>query len=83
VEENMILFLLEKGNLKNGFKSIQIVDANDMFQIVYDVMKASSLTSKIIRQWQQAEYTYIDYGSHTDFFRYKAVDMNTKEKEAD
>lgn len=79
----MIVFLLEKGNLKNGFKNIQIVDANDMFQIVYDVMKASDLIGKIIRQWQEGEYTYIDYGSHTDFFRYKAISMNTKEKEAD
>jgi len=83
VEENMIVFLLEKGNLKSGFKSIKIVDANDMFEIVYDVMKATNQTGKIIRQWQEAEYTYIDYGSRNDFFRYKVVDMNTKEKEAD
>jgi hypothetical protein len=79
----MVVFQLEQGNLKNGFQIIQIVDANDMFQIVRNVMKASNVDSIVIRQWQQAEYTYMDYGSHTDFFRYKAIDMNTKEKEAD
>lgn len=80
-----IVFQLEQGNHKNGFKltPFQIVDANDMFQIVYDVMTASGLQDKIIRQWQEADYTYIDYGSRTDFFRYKAIPMNTKEKEAD
>lgn len=79
----MIIFILEQGNRKNGFIQVKVVDANNMFEIVYDVMKASGLQNKIIRQWQETDYTYIDYGSHTDFFRYKVIPMNTKEKEAD
>jgi hypothetical protein len=78
----MIPFVVEKGNHKQGYINLGVMDANTMFEMVYDIMRTNNLVDKIVRQWQEAEYTYIDYGSHTNFLRYKAAIIeNSKEKE--
>lgn len=79
----MIAFIVEKGNRKTGYKSLGIMSADQMFELVYATMPEEDVNKKIIRQWQEAEYTYIDYGNRIDFFRYKAAFKNIQEKEAD
>lgn len=71
----MIYFRLEKGNKQSGFKEIQTFQATEMFEEVFKEMKRQNISSKVVRQWQEAQYTYIDYGNYTDFFRYSIVDI--------
>lgn len=76
----MIVFCVEKGNRKTGYANMGYMTADQMFELVYKTMRPKDITTKILRQWQEAEYTYIDYGNRIDFFRYKAF-PNIKEKE--
>jgi hypothetical protein len=78
----MIIFMLEQGNHKNGFKELFLTDANGIFHKVELAQQDTEITNKNITQWQDSSYTYINYGHKTDFFRYKAIDLlNLKEKE--
>jgi hypothetical protein len=80
----MIIFRLQKGNHKDGFKNVCLTDANGMFEIVEVAQEKLAEKDRKITQWQSSEYTYINYGHPTDFFRYMAIDLqNIKEKEED
>ena len=78
----MIIFKLEKGNHKDTFKELSLTDANGMFELVELAQEKIAAKDRKITQWQNGEYTYINYGHSTDFFRYVAIDLrNTEEKE--
>jgi hypothetical protein len=78
----MIIFMLEQGNKKNGFRELFLTDANGIFHRVELAQQNTKISDKTITQWQDSNYTYINYGHSTDFFRYKAIDLLTlKEKE--
>lgn len=80
----MIVFKLQKGNHKDGFKDISLTDANGMFELVELAQEEIELKDRKITQWQSSEYTYINYGHPTEFFRYMVIDLrNIKEKEED
>jgi hypothetical protein len=80
----MIVFKLQKGNHKDGFNDVSLTDANGMFELVEIAQQNIDSKNRKITQWQSSEYTYINYGHATDFFRYMAIDLNyTKEKEED
>lgn len=78
-----IVFQVEQGNNKFGFTKIGVMDANTMFEIVYEAQSTNYKTKFPITQWQDGQYTYISYGDNWTFFRYKVISLNTKEKEAD
>jgi hypothetical protein len=80
----MIVFKVQKGNNKDGFHDVSWTDANGMFELVELAQKDIEPKNRKITQWQSSEYTYINYGHATDFFRYIAIDLQTlKEKEED
>ena len=80
----MIVFKLQKGNHKDGFNDVSLTDANGMFQLVELAQEDVEPNNRKITQWQSSEYTYINYGHATDFFRYIAIDLQTlREKEED
>ncbi len=79
-----IVFELEQGNNKLGFRKVGLMDANTMFEIVYEAQSTNYKTKNPVTQWQDKEYTYISYGDPWTLFRYKVISLdNTKEKEAD
>jgi hypothetical protein len=80
----MIVFKLQKGNHKDGFEDVSLTDANGMFELVELAQEKVAEKDRKITQWQSSEYTYINYGHPTEFFRYMAIDLQyTKEKEED
>jgi hypothetical protein len=80
----MIVFKLQKGNNKDGFNDVSLTDANGMFELVELAQEHVEPENRKITQWQSSEYTYINYGHATEFFRYIAINLQTlKEKEED
>jgi hypothetical protein len=80
----MIVFKVQKGNHKDGFKDLSLTDANGMFELVELAQESLEPKKQSITHWQNSDYTYINYGHPTDFFRYKAINLNNlKEKEED
>jgi hypothetical protein len=78
----MLLYRLERGNNKDGFTTVFTTDANGVFSKVKLIQQDTGNTNKYLRQWTDREYTYIDYGSWTDFLRYKEISLEElKEKE--
>jgi hypothetical protein len=65
-------FKLERGRNEN-FKLIGTYDKLDeAFQAMRVLLALEKFDSMYTRQWVYEDgYTYIDYGSHHDFFRYK------------
>jgi hypothetical protein len=79
----MIVFILEQGNHKNGFKPLTLTDANGIFASVELSQAQYGYYDYPVNQWQSGEYTYVNYGHSTEFYRYKVVTLkdNTKKKE--
>jgi hypothetical protein len=78
----MIIFKVQQGNHKDGFEDIGLCDANQLFEKVESARDNLVSVNQGISQWQNNEYTYINYGHPIDFFRYVAIDLrNTQEKE--
>ncbi len=68
-------FTIERGNHGN-FKSVcSALKEDQVFQVVKEILEKENFEVYYYRQYTYTDgYTYIDYGSHTNFFRYKLVD---------
>ena len=76
----MIIFMLEKGNKKKGFKELFLTDANGIFHKAELLQQEQHVEDKSINQWQESNYTYLNYGGE-DFLRYRAIDLLNLKKE--
>jgi len=76
----MIVFMLEKGNNKDGFQELFLTDANGIFSKAELLQQEEKVENKVMNQWQSDNYTYLNYGGK-DFLRYRAIDLLNLKKE--
>jgi hypothetical protein len=67
-----------RGNDRNGYKYVCSVKLEDgVWPVAKEILKKENFEVFYTRSWNHDDgYTYIDYGSHSDFFRYKLVSEN-------
>lgn len=77
----MVIFMLEEGNNRDGFKELFLTDANGIFERAQLLQQEEKIEGFHLNQWQVSNYTYLNYGGK-NFLRYRAIDLrNIKEEE--
>lgn len=67
-----------RGSDRNGWRYVCSVKLEDgVWPIINEKLRAEKYDVYYTRRWAHDDgFTYIDYGSHKDFFRYKMVDSD-------
>jgi hypothetical protein len=75
------IYTIERGS-NNNFKVVcSALTEDQVFQVVKEILEKEKYEVYYYRQWNYDDgYSYIDYGSHSNFFRYKLIDEATEIK---
>jgi hypothetical protein len=75
------IYTIERGSSDNFKVVCSALTEDQVFQVVKEILEKEKYKVYYYRRWNYDDgYSYIDYGSHSNFFRYKLVDEFTEVK---